>query len=60
MTFEECLEKLNKIVTELDTGELSLEDSLEKYKEGITLTKECKKRLDEAKLQIEIIDEKED
>lgn len=58
MTFEETLEKLNKIVLELESGNLTLEESLEKFKEGITLSGECKKRLEEAKLVVETIDEK--
>ena len=50
MTFEETLDKLNKIVSELESGNLSLEESLEKFKEGITLSGEC------AKLVVETVD----
>lgn len=58
MTFEETLEKLNKIVSELESGNLPLEESLEKFKEGIALSGECKKKLEEAKLVVETVDEK--
>lgn len=56
MTFEDTLDKLNKIVSELESGNLSLEESLEKFKEGVTLSGECKKKLQEAKLVVETID----
>lgn len=56
MTFEDTLDKLNKIVSELESGNLTLEESLEKFKEGITLSGECKKKLEEAKLVIETVD----
>lgn len=58
MTFEESLEKLNEIVSNLESGKLSLEESLEKFKEGVALSAECKKRLEEAKLVVETVDEK--
>ncbi len=56
MTFEETLDKLNKIVSELESGNLSLEESLEKFKEGVSLSSECKKMLDDAKLVVETVD----
>lgn len=56
MTFEESLDKLNTIVSELESGNLSLEESLDKFKEGIVLSEECKKKLDEAKLVVETVD----
>ena len=49
MTFEELLKQLNSIVTELESGELSLEESIEKYKRGMELSKLCKEKLQEAK-----------
>lgn len=58
MTFEETLEKLNKTVSELESGNLTLEESLEKFKEGVALSSECKKRLEEAKLTVKTVDEK--
>lgn len=58
MTFEDTMGKLNKIVSELESGNLTLEESLERFKEGIALSGECKKKLEEAKLVVETIDEK--
>lgn len=47
--FEEILTELNEIVKELESGNLSLEDSIEKYKKGMELSNTCKKLLEEAK-----------
>lgn len=58
MTFEETLNNLNTIVSELESGNLSLEESLERFKEGVKLSGECKKILEEAKLAVETIDKK--
>ena len=41
--FETSLMNLEKIVAELESGKLSLEDSLERYKQGIDLIKNCKR-----------------
>ena len=40
-SFESNLINLEKIVSELESGQLSLEESLEKYKKGIDLVKKC-------------------
>lgn len=47
--FEELLTELEAIVKELESGSLSLEDSIEKYKKGMELSNLCKKLLEEAK-----------
>ena len=47
--FEDLLKELNEIVAELEKGELSLEESIEKYKRGIELSSKCKKQLEDAK-----------
>lgn len=49
MKFEQLLEELNQIVKELENGQLSLEDSIEKYKRGMELSRLCKEKLVEAK-----------
>ncbi|HOC97867.1 MAG TPA: exodeoxyribonuclease VII small subunit, partial [Bacilli bacterium] len=41
--------ELEKIVLELEKGDLSLEESLKKYQRGIELSKLCKEKLEEAK-----------
>ena len=53
--FEEALEKLAEINEKLESEEISLDDSIKLFKEGIELSKLCQKKLDEAKLEIEKI-----
>lgn len=53
--FEDALKKLEKIVGELESGNLPLEDSLKKYEEGIQLAQVCSKRLEQARKKIELI-----
>ena len=48
-TFEQLLKELQEIVNNLESGSLSLEESVEAYQKGMTLSLECKKRLDQAK-----------
>lgn len=47
--FEDLLKELNEIVTELEKGELTLEDSIKKYQRGIELSNLCKEKLIKAK-----------
>lgn len=49
MTFEQLLKELNSVVELLESGKLSLEESVEIYQKGMALSIECKKRLDAAK-----------
>lgn len=49
LTFEQLLQQLQEIVASLESGKLSLEESVQKYQEGMALSLECKKRLDQAK-----------
>ncbi len=54
-SFEENIEQLENIVTELEKGELNLEDSMKKFETGITISKKCNKILDEAEKKITIL-----
>ncbi len=54
-TFETSLEALEKIVHELERGDLSLEKSLELFERGIKLSRECQERLNQAERRIEIL-----
>ncbi len=54
-TFETALAKLEKITEELETGELSLENSLKKFDEGIQLVNFCNTSLEDAKSRVEIL-----
>jgi exodeoxyribonuclease VII small subunit len=60
MRFEEALKKLEKIVGELEGGSLSLDEALEKYEEGIRLSRMCGKRLELAKKKVEMLVKSED
>ena len=53
--FEDALEKLEKIVTQLEEGEVSLDNSLKIFEEGIQLSRLCAKKLEEAEKKIEIL-----
>ena len=56
--FENQMEELEKIVSELEKGDLSLEDSLTKFEEGMKISKECSNLLEDAEKRITIILEK--
>jgi exodeoxyribonuclease VII small subunit len=56
--FEQALEDLNTIVTKMEQGGLSLEDSLLHFEKGIALTRECQKALQEAEQKVQILVEK--
>lgn len=47
--FDELLQELQDIVNSLESGKLSLEESVELYQKGMALSLECKKRLEQAK-----------
>jgi exodeoxyribonuclease VII small subunit len=53
--FEEALEDLEKVVERLESGELSLEDSLAAFEEGIGLVKFCNQKLTEFEKKIELL-----
>lgn len=53
--FEEALKKLEKIVDDLEKGNLTLDEALKKYQEGIELSRLCGQRLESAKKKIEIL-----
>jgi exodeoxyribonuclease VII small subunit len=53
--FETSLSRLEEIVTELEGGELSLEQSLKLFEEGIKLARICNVRLEEAERKVEVL-----
>jgi exodeoxyribonuclease VII small subunit len=55
LTFEKGLDRLEKIVQELEHGELPLERSLELFEEGMKLSGNCRKQLEEAENKVEIL-----
>ena len=54
-SFEEQMENLEKIVSELEKGNLNLDDSVVKFEEGIKISKECNKILEDAEKKITIL-----
>ena len=54
-SFEEQMETLEGIVNELEKGELSLDESLAKFEDGMKLAKECNKILESAEKRITIL-----
>jgi len=54
-SFEESLKKLETIVDQLEKGDLTLEDSLKLFEEGVGLSGACKKELDEAEGKVQIL-----
>ena len=53
--FEECLQKLESIVDELEKGNLPLEDALKLFEQGVELSNACRKELEEAEGRVEIL-----
>ncbi|MFH1776002.1 MAG: exodeoxyribonuclease VII small subunit [Candidatus Omnitrophota bacterium] len=53
--FEDALKKLEKIVSDIESGNLSLDESIKKYEEGMKLAEICSKRLEAAQKRIEIL-----
>ena len=59
LNFESTLSEIEKIIESLEEGNLSLEDSIEAYEKGISLTKACQKMLLDAELKIKKLSSKE-
>jgi exodeoxyribonuclease VII small subunit len=53
--FEAAMKKLESIVQNLEEGELSLEDALKQYEEGVRMADVCTKRLTEAEKKVEVL-----
>ena len=54
-TFESSLGDLEKIVRKLEDGEMSLEESLKLFENGVKLSRECQERLNQAERRIEVL-----
>ena len=59
MNFEEAMKKLEKIVTELESGNFNLDESVLKFEEGIKIAKHCNNMLENAEKKITILLEKD-
>ena len=59
LAFEDALNKLETYVRQLEQGDLTLEDSLNIFEEGMELAKFCSKKLDDAEQKIQLVLEKD-
>ena len=53
--FEKALENLEELVSSMENGELSLEDSLKAFERGIKLTRECQTALNDAEQKVQVL-----
>jgi len=60
LTYKELTEKLEEIIENLETGELSVEASMEKYEEGVKITKELLSILNKAEEKVKIMRDQEE
>jgi len=56
--FEDSLAELEQLVTQLEQGDISLEESLKSFERGVNLTRACQKALQEAEQKVQILIEK--
>ncbi len=57
--FEEAIEKLENIASDLEKGDLNLEESLAKFEEGMKLSKKCNEIIEKAEKKITILLQKD-
>lgn len=55
LKFEKALERLEKIVEDLESGNIPLEDALKRYEEGVKLSRLCSQKLAQAETKIEVL-----
>jgi len=53
--FEDCLQRLEQIVDELEKGNVPLEQALKLFEEGVQLSTSCRRELEEAEGKVEIL-----
>jgi exodeoxyribonuclease VII small subunit len=58
-SFESSLDELEKVVKELESGDLPLDRSLELFSRGMQLSESCRKQLEEAETRVEMLIRKE-
>ncbi len=54
-SFEIALKKLEEVVEKLESGEVSLDQSLKLFEQGVTLVRQCSKRLDEVESKVQVL-----
>ena len=55
INFEQSLDKLNELVTKMEHGDISLEESLKNFEDGIKLIRECQKELKNAEQKVKVL-----
>lgn len=58
LSFEDALNELEEIVNKLENDDISLDEAIKAYEKGSILKEQCEKKLNEAKLKVEKIEEK--
>jgi exodeoxyribonuclease VII small subunit len=53
--FEKALKELEKLVEDMEGGELSLEDSMKQFERGVALTRSCQQALSDAEQKVKIL-----
>ena len=54
-SFEQSLDELESIVSELESGDMPLERALELFEKGVGLSESCRKRLEDAETKVEVL-----
>ena len=60
MSLEKCFEGLDDIIVDLQSGELSLEDSFKKYEEGMKLIKKCTETIDKVEKKLIVVENEQE
>lgn len=55
-TFEAALAELEKVVADMETGKLSLEESLAAYQRGVQLLQQCRSQLEDAQQRVRVLE----
>lgn len=59
VSFEQALERLEQIVSQIEEGKVPLEESIEKYAEGVKLVEQCRTILNKAEEKIQLLSRKQ-
>jgi len=54
-SFEQAMHQLEKIIQDLESGDLPLEKAMSKFEEGIQLTRFCSQKLDETEQKVQVL-----
>jgi exodeoxyribonuclease VII small subunit len=53
--FEAALEQLEQLVTQMESGQLTLEQSLQAFEQGVALTRQCQRTLSQAEQRVQLL-----